>query len=280
MNLKCLVGRHEWDRCKCRACGKTRDEEHNWASDCETCARCGKVRQNEHYWIMCRCRTCGKTRDEGHDWSRDCKTCARCGKTRDEEHNWDINCERCATCGVTRSGAHNWNGCTCTSCGYNRDKEHSWKGCMCKICGTIGFDGHDFVDDVCTICGRSLASERQERCEMVMRSTHCFYFLMLEWHKRKSPPEDREVMLDCYRECAWSAREACHRGPTFVELSILTDGQYAIAISGYWPPYVGLKLDQRVIHTCAIGADDPQTSERKREYCNLVRQRIVATKFG
>lgn len=35
MNVKCLVGSHSWDGCKCSACGKTRDEGQYKGKDCE-----------------------------------------------------------------------------------------------------------------------------------------------------------------------------------------------------------------------------------------------------
>jgi len=62
----CDIGRHDWHGCKCKRCGKTRDESHEWDG--------------------CKCKCCGKTRDESHYW--DGCTCKRCGVTRDEQHNW------------------------------------------------------------------------------------------------------------------------------------------------------------------------------------------------
>lgn len=66
MSLKCFFGVHQWNGCKCITCGKLRNEEHDWARDCEKCA------------------TCGNTRDESHNWSKDCEKCALCGKVRQE----------------------------------------------------------------------------------------------------------------------------------------------------------------------------------------------------
>lgn len=41
---------HQWDGCKCSACGKTRDECHDWSGvDYNYCHICGAAR----------CRTCG-----------------------------------------------------------------------------------------------------------------------------------------------------------------------------------------------------------------------------
>ena len=46
MNFHCLM-HHDWEGCKCRQCGRTRDERHDWDG--------------------CKCRRCGLVRDEGHD---------------------------------------------------------------------------------------------------------------------------------------------------------------------------------------------------------------------
>jgi hypothetical protein len=64
MSFKCNLGFHSWNGCKCKACDKTRDESHDWAADCEKCAKCGKTRSVGHSWSGCKCTMCGKTRDE------------------------------------------------------------------------------------------------------------------------------------------------------------------------------------------------------------------------
>ena len=46
MNLKCVLGMHTWNGCKCPKCGKTRDESHVWGEDCERCVKCGKIRDD------------------------------------------------------------------------------------------------------------------------------------------------------------------------------------------------------------------------------------------
>ncbi len=122
MNFKCLFG-HKWDGCKCSKCGKTRNEAHDWSSNCEVCAECGK------------------TRDGAHDWSSNCEVCAECGKTRDGAHDWSTNCKVCAECGKTRDGAHDWNGCKCSQCGKTRDKGHiKSSDCeKCKKCGKAAY---------------------------------------------------------------------------------------------------------------------------------------------
>ncbi len=118
MNFKCILSFHKWDGCKCSACGKTRDEGHDWSKDCETCAKCHKTKTAAHVWSGCKCSTCGKTRDEGHKWDG-CK-CSTCGKTRDEGHKWD-GC-KCSTCGKTRNEGHEWSSVSdrCAKCGKSR----------------------------------------------------------------------------------------------------------------------------------------------------------------
>jgi len=68
MSLSCKIGLHSWDGCKCVACGKTRDENHDWSKGCEKCLKCGKI-------------------NAGHDWIEDSDTCTRCGKKR-ESSDW------------------------------------------------------------------------------------------------------------------------------------------------------------------------------------------------
>jgi Zn ribbon nucleic-acid-binding protein len=66
MSLKCFIGLHSWDGCKC--------------SDCE------KVRYKEHDWDGCKCNKCGKTRqmDIYHEWSDNYEYCTKCGVTKRE----------------------------------------------------------------------------------------------------------------------------------------------------------------------------------------------------
>jgi hypothetical protein len=115
MNLKCVVGMHEWSGCKCSKCGKARDEGHDWLADCEQCAKCGKTRSGAHSWSGCKCSKCGKTRGEGHDWSKDCESCAKCGNKR--------------------AGAHAWDRCKCEKCPKTRNERHTWVGRECSVCG-------------------------------------------------------------------------------------------------------------------------------------------------
>ena len=136
MNMKCIIGFHQWHGCKCSQCEKTRDEGHDWGKDCDKCSKCGATRQNAHKWNGCRCSSCGRTRDEGHDW--------------------DANCEKCARCGATRKDAHQWTGCRCTVCRVVRDEGHDWsKDCeKCPICGKTRTKSHDWgTDDKCAKCG-------------------------------------------------------------------------------------------------------------------------------
>ena len=113
MSLRCIIGLHHWEGCKCSYCGMQQDKFHNWKG-CK-CTRCGKIKDEDHLWNGCKCDLCGKTRDEDHHWS-DCK-CNGCGKTRDEDHLW--------------------NGCKCDLCGKTRDEKHNWLKDRCKTCGTM-----------------------------------------------------------------------------------------------------------------------------------------------
>jgi hypothetical protein len=103
MGIKCKLGFHNWDGCKCTDCGKIRDEQHDWKG--------------------CKCLKCDKTRDEQHDWSKDCKKCAKCNKTSDEDHNWNgCICTKCA------KDEHEWikdsKYCICAKCGLKQ--KHNW----------------------------------------------------------------------------------------------------------------------------------------------------------
>ena len=64
-NLKCTMGFHDWNGCKCSKCGKLRDDGHDWSKDCEKCAKCGKISAVAHEWKGCKCLNCSQMRD---DW--------------------------------------------------------------------------------------------------------------------------------------------------------------------------------------------------------------------
>lgn len=129
LNLKCIFGAHLWKGCKCQACSKTREQSHDWSTDCETCAVCGQTRRN-------------------HDWSDDCEKCANCSVTRSDAHNWD-GC-KCPKCGAQRDESHEWAACKCAVCGKHRDEEHLWKKCKCEVCGKIL---HKWKGAACMTCG-------------------------------------------------------------------------------------------------------------------------------
>ena len=157
MELKCILGFHNWTGCKCLKCGKTREEGHDWSADCEKCVTCGRRRDNEHDWSNdCeKCATCGKKLSNTHNWNG-CK-CLRCGKTRDQEHQWiceDQEDDRCFICGATRDHVHLWDECKC-SCGATKD--HNWNGCKCLRCGNTREEDHDWSKDCekCAICGKT-----------------------------------------------------------------------------------------------------------------------------
>jgi hypothetical protein len=157
MSLKCKVGIHQWQGCKCLKCGTDRGEGHDWSKHCELCATCNKTRENVHNWTGCKCKACGNTRDEGHDWSRNCEKCARCAKVTANAHDWNI-C-KCSKCGHTRNEWHVWDGCKCTNCGRRRDEGHDFKGCKCSKCGTVSDMNrdHDWTEDCrkCAMCGKA-----------------------------------------------------------------------------------------------------------------------------
>lgn len=111
MSLKCKIGLHSWDGCKCSECKKTRDEQHDWSKDCEECSKCGKIRY------------------EQHDWSMDCEKCSKCGKLRVAQHDWN-GC-KCSKCGKIRDEQHEWVECNCFKCGV---EQHVWIGDICQNC--------------------------------------------------------------------------------------------------------------------------------------------------
>ena len=69
MNIPCIFG-HKWVGCKCSACGKTRDQGHDWSEDCERCARCAASRAAAHQWEGSACSCCSRPRNESHHWER------------------------------------------------------------------------------------------------------------------------------------------------------------------------------------------------------------------
>ena len=177
--MACFFG-HKWDGCKCKKCGKTRDEQHDFDLCKGKCKRCGKTQVEQHDWQGCKCTECGKTRDEQHDFNLCKGKCKRCGKTQAEQHNWE-GC-KCKKCGKIRNEQHDWIGCKCSRCGNVRDEQHDWDGCICKNCGkaTHGYSRvegkclekcsacgkerlvkHDFVNGKCTICGEKRCTQHK-----------------------------------------------------------------------------------------------------------------------
>jgi hypothetical protein len=69
-------------------------------------------------------------------------------------------------------------------------------------------------------------------------------------------------------------RQGNHHDDLFIEFSLLTDGLYAIAISGYWPDHKGPGLPDEVLHCCEIGTDSGSTAVRKVEYLRLVAESL------
>jgi bilin biosynthesis protein len=85
MSLKCNIGIHTWNGCKCNDCGKTRDDQHDWSKNCEKCSICGKSGDN-HLWN-----------------DKDCGICVKCGKIDLLRHSWDG--EKCKKCGKEMGSA-------------------------------------------------------------------------------------------------------------------------------------------------------------------------------
>ena len=63
----CRIKGHEWDGCKCRRCGETRDAEHGW-DGCK-CRHCGEIRDEGHQWVVEVYEQCGGTGYAGHSLS-------------------------------------------------------------------------------------------------------------------------------------------------------------------------------------------------------------------
>jgi len=77
MGVKCLLGKHNWNGCRCDSCGLLRNEEHDYQIDksicVEVCTRCGKQGDMVDYYhqkeyikhihgdIDWRCEKCGAT---------------------------------------------------------------------------------------------------------------------------------------------------------------------------------------------------------------------------
>ena len=64
MSIKCKIGLHSWEGCKCSACGSIRDAHHAW-DGCK-CSKCGKMK--EHTWTIIsngyKCNNCGEERSK------------------------------------------------------------------------------------------------------------------------------------------------------------------------------------------------------------------------
>ena len=48
MSIKCKLGFHNWDGCKCTDCEKIRNEQHDCLKDCEKCSKCGLIIEKQH----------------------------------------------------------------------------------------------------------------------------------------------------------------------------------------------------------------------------------------
>ncbi|MCL2002938.1 MAG: hypothetical protein FWG72_02905 [Oscillospiraceae bacterium] len=179
--MACLFG-HKWDGCKCKKCGRIRDEQHERDFLCKgECKRCGKRCKIQHDLEGCKCKNCGSEKHdhryapdkcryvcskcgdspalEKHDWNKCiCRVCGKqLGLSDYSHHTWEsvsgvCGKERCSVCGLENDSAlvHNWNKCTCLTCGKTRNEEY-W---------------HDFIPqnkeepckEVCSVCGKKRIS--------------------------------------------------------------------------------------------------------------------------
>jgi formylglycine-generating enzyme required for sulfatase activity len=62
MSIKCKIGLHSWEGCRCSKCDSFRDEQHDWSKDCGKCFKCGIIRKGVHEWHEDKCLKCGKIR--------------------------------------------------------------------------------------------------------------------------------------------------------------------------------------------------------------------------
>lgn len=81
----CALYGHDWDGCKCKMCGTTRNEQHKRVG-CK-CVRCGYSLPEWHVWDGCKCTRCGSVRNQEHDWSNGV-FCTRCKAVQPHEHQW------------------------------------------------------------------------------------------------------------------------------------------------------------------------------------------------
>ena len=104
---------HDFDGCKCRKCGRTRDEGHDF--DGCTCRKCGKIRDEGHDFDGCTCRKCGK-KIHDHDWqevSRDTNEVEEEYYSSEgdqyllsEGYTEEVITYRCRRCGEERTESH------------------------------------------------------------------------------------------------------------------------------------------------------------------------------
>ena len=152
MAIACLFG-HKWNGCTCARCGRVRNEEHDFKpveGSCKMkCSRCGAEGPGSHKWSHggsgCKCVACGETR-----------------ATRDlNAHTFPYvyDPHHLVTGGQHRS-------CTCADCGwvdtvkdfghvyeYTYEPGSSQHKGVCTICGKTKMFPLFFNDGVCTYCG-------------------------------------------------------------------------------------------------------------------------------
>lgn len=136
----CLLSGHDWFGCKCKRCGITRNEGHQFQQDESKKGKC-----------VLKCTVCGKTKEE-HSYQPiegKCeKKCSLCGKIK-EEHDYQPiegkkgNCVKiCTICGKTKE-KHDYQPVEgkceqkCSACDEIEKLPHEWKGPKCKRCGEL-----------------------------------------------------------------------------------------------------------------------------------------------
>ena len=152
--MPCFLG-HQWDGCRCKKCGKMRDEDHRFelvAGQCKKmCAVCDKLEETPHQYkplpdqCLEQCTLCGQTHSGNHPWryAKDHKTCARCGVVEKLEadeslgaefllelraHYPHIVCEDAAVPLLGRVSTLNIMLMTFASSGYNPPFASLWSG--------------------------------------------------------------------------------------------------------------------------------------------------------
>jgi len=109
-----LIDGYVFLKCWCSVCKA--EQDHQW-NGCK-CLACGGINYDEtaHQWRGCQCTNCNNLRDSNHDW-QGCK-CKICGRSRNFEHHL-VGCHY----NICNNDIHSLNNCICRRCGY---ADHRW----------------------------------------------------------------------------------------------------------------------------------------------------------